>query len=196
MLNELAQWAVLIFLAIFVFGLTRQLGLYVVPRQQQLEDLGPPLKRPLPSKLVGGSDRSRLVEMVRESPGRWGGVLVVDEACSTCTDMIEDMVRAGKPEGAPLAAITNSTGMEFQQELGEVVDLVVLDRKSERCHEEGIYVTPFVMIVDDKLKVVHKQVGNLQMALDHWRSHNQDVTPESNGSEASDDSAKKASVVS
>ena len=169
MLNELAQWGVLLFLAIFVFGLTRQLGLYIVPRQQQLEDWGPPLKKSLPSKLLGGADRTRLVELMRDSPAEWAAVLVVDEVCPSCTDMLETIAREGRPEAAPLVAITNTTGSEFLDELRMAVDIIIIDPKSERCHGEGIYVTPFVMILDDRLRVVHKQVGGLADALEYWR---------------------------
>lgn len=171
LLNELAQWGVLAFIAIFVLGLTRQLGFLLIPRQQQLEDLGPPLNRPIPHDLIGRSERTRLAQLIASSTADWAGLLVLDKGCESCTAMIADLERNGVPEDAPIVAITTD-GAEDQgtESLHRVADLVIVDVNAERTERAGINATPFVMIVDKQLRIVHKHVGDLRFAVERWRA--------------------------
>lgn len=175
MINEFIQWAVLVFLAIFVFGLTRQLGLYIVPRQQQLEDLGPQLNKVVPSKLIAGTDRTRLAQLLKSSQSGWAGIIVVDEACNSCSEMVEDVLRHGVPDDAPMVAITNATETDLHKDLMQIVDLIIVDPKAEKTQQAGIHVTPFVMIVDERLRLVHKQVGDLRFAVEQWKSRSDHI---------------------
>ena len=50
--NELAQWVVLVFMGVFLLGLTRQLGAFMRPHSEELADMGPALGTEVPSALV------------------------------------------------------------------------------------------------------------------------------------------------
>jgi hypothetical protein len=72
LINELAQWAVLLFLTIFVLGLTRQLGNFLVPpEQQRAREVGPGLGTALPADLLAAGARERLAAVMAARATGW-----------------------------------------------------------------------------------------------------------------------------
>ena len=90
LVNELAQWAALIFVGVFVIGLTRQLGRYMVTEREEIaHSVGPDVGKALPADLLPRADRDRLAELIRSSAGGWGAVLVVDPDCPGCAALLQ-----------------------------------------------------------------------------------------------------------
>ncbi len=169
LLNELAQWAALLVIGVFVFGLLRQLGDFLVPpRERAARARGPSLGAALPAGLLSEEERSRLLELLRDRSAGWAAVLVVDEECPRCEELLENLERTGAPEGAPVVALSNKSGPAHRARLEEVADLVAVD--ATRLERAALDVRPFTLILDGSLKVVDKQVAwDLQEAVEMWR---------------------------
>ncbi len=172
LINELAQWAALIFLGIFVVGLTRQLGRYMVSEREEIaHSVGPDVGKALPRDLLPTADRERLAELIGASEAGWGVVVVVDPDCPGCAALLQQAEREGMPEHAPAAAVTRSDEAEFAEYLGRVFDVAVAD--AGRVERAGLQVTPFVLIVDGALRIAHKALtADVSAAVAHWRSQN------------------------
>ena len=75
------------------------------------------------------------------------------------------------PAGAPSAALTRSDETEFAEYLDRVFDVAVAD--ADRVERAGLRVTPFVMIVDGRLRIAHKALtADVSAAVGQWRSRN------------------------
>jgi hypothetical protein len=168
-LNELAQWALLIFLAIFVVGLTRQLGKFLVtPREEAAADMGPPVGKAIPETLLTGPEREGFVDLIRGGASGFAVVIAVDEQCVGCDALLERLRETGSPEAAPILAFSRKSGPYHRKRLEHMADMVVVD--GERLKAAGLRTTPFVMIVDRNLRIVHKEIApSLEAAVEHWR---------------------------
>lgn len=168
LLNELAQWAALLFLGIFVLGLTRQLGDFLVPsRERVAENRGPKIGKRLPAGLLPAGDHRRLLELMEERAARWAALLVVSEDCPRCKTLIERLAETGAPDHAPVVALSSRSGPDHTAVLEATADIVVVDGKS--LEKADINVRPFVLIVDRTLKVRHKQIAwDLHEAVHAW----------------------------
>jgi hypothetical protein len=169
LLNELAQWAALLLLGFFVLGLTRQLGnVLVSPRERVEQNRGPRLGRRLPAAILGQDDRERLLALMQERSSNWAALLVVGEDCPRCGLLIERLMETGMPDGAPVAVLSDRSGPDHRTLLDRAADLVIVD--SERLAAADLNVKPFVLILDDSLRVRHKQVAwDLSDAVSTWR---------------------------
>jgi hypothetical protein len=172
LLNELAQWAVLIFLAIFVIGLTRQLGRFMVGEREEIaHSVGPDVGKALPREVLPEIERRRLAELIGSSPAGWGALLVVDADCIGCAALLERMEHEGAPDGAPVAALSRSSDPEHVQRLARIFDIAVAD--PERVTRAGLRVTPFVILLDRDLRIAYKALtSDIRAALAQWRSTN------------------------
>jgi hypothetical protein len=168
-INELAQWAVLCFLAVFVLGLTRQLGNFLVPKQDQLAmDVGPRVGQALPSQLLSGEQRHMLAELISASPGGFGAIVVIDEDCLGCKALLERLERSPSPEGAPVAVFSHKSSAEHEARLRDKSDLVVVD--PARLKALDLETAPFVMLVDSELALLHKEVApDIEFVIRRWR---------------------------
>jgi hypothetical protein len=171
-LNELAQWAVLVFIAIFVVGLTRQLGDFLVPKKTQLaSDTGPPVGRKLPAGVLSQREHRQVQELMQERSAGWATLLIVTEGCPGCGTLLERLQTAERPHRAPVIALSRKSSPSHESSLREVADLVIVD--GGRLKAAGLSVTPFAVIVDSSLTVLHKQlVWDLQEVLDTWQQQN------------------------
>lgn len=67
-LNEIAQWIAIAFMAVFLVGLTRQLGRFMSGSEEVLsQDVGPALGDPLPAPLRGADGWPEYQERIRAS---------------------------------------------------------------------------------------------------------------------------------
>lgn len=168
-LNELAQWAVLLFILIFVVGLTRQLGRFLVDPQEAVAlEQGPKVGKRLPKGLIPGHERARFSALIRGSGGpESGGILLVREECPGCSALLESLAKEGAPESMPILAVSASSGAEHRAFLETVADVVV---EEEKLAATGFRATPFVILVDADLRILHKQVTtSLQDAVARWQ---------------------------
>jgi hypothetical protein len=170
-INELAQWAVLIFIAIFVVGLTRQLGDFLVPKKEQLaSDIGPPMGKKLPAGLFSSQEHRQVRELMQERSVGWATLLIVAENCPGCGSLLEHLqtTKFKPPDRAPVIALSRKSSPSHERSLREAADLVIVD--GDRLKTAGLTVTPFAVIVDSSLTVLHKQLAwDLQEVLDTWR---------------------------
>jgi hypothetical protein len=158
LLNELAQWAALVVLGVFVLGLTRQLGAFLTPRAQELADMGPDVGQPLPEFLFTGDERGRLIELIAGSSATRGTVLVLDERCAGCRALVEDLRAVVERMVMPLAVVLKeSRDDDFRRAVAAIAALVVHDETGAVSQRAGIFGTPFAMVIDGSLTVVEKK---------------------------------------
>jgi hypothetical protein len=158
LLNELLQWAAIAFLGVFVLGLTRQLGAFLSSgREQQSVLQGPAVGRPIPEKLLEPAERAVVLEMLGERECDWAALVVLDENCPGCDQLVAHVERKGMPEGAPLIAICRSSTGTHRARLHEVADMVLVD--PIRLKDAGIEATPFTILLDSGLRVIERGIG-------------------------------------
>jgi hypothetical protein len=169
MINELLQWAALAFVGVFLIGLTRQLGHFLVdPKEQYANDTGPPLGKPLPDDLLTRNERDRVTELFAARRTAWGALVVVAETCIGCKAMLERVSKSGVPDGAPLVVISRESGADHRRYLEAIADVVIVDHK--RLSRADLLVSPFVIMFDPNFHVVHKAIApDLEFTVAQWK---------------------------
>ena len=184
LINELAQWAVLILLAVIVFGLLRQLGHFIVPRREELLYRGPDIDGDLPRELLTGVHAHDLRETIAASRGGLGLVVALNENCSGCKALISGLEAFGRPLEAPLVAIVDSTP-ESRARIAQVFDYVVDDPGGGFTRNAGIMATPFVLAVDAELRVRHRAISSgVHELMEEWAGLDSSVAVAESTSEA------------
>jgi hypothetical protein len=170
LLNELAQWAVLLFLGIMTLGLLRQLGEFLVPPRERVAlSRGPKIGKKLPDELLWPQERVDLLNLMDERSVESAAIVVVDEECSQCKSLVDRLHAHGPPESTPIVAFSSESSPAHRAVLEEIADLVVVD--PERLDKVGLDARPFILIVDSVLEVRHKEIGSdLGAAVAAWRS--------------------------
>jgi hypothetical protein len=201
MINEIAQWAVIGFLGVFVFGLTRLLGQYMVaPKEQQALDEGPRIGKRFPLKILTPRERAQLDDARRAGAPPWMLVIAVDEDCPGCESMVKWLERRGAPKHAVVLAISRKSDAEHEALLRRVAAVTIIDEG--RFAEIGLRTTPFVIVLDADMRVVHKQItADLPDAVARWRANarkDSDIEVTQNGASgpsSNGDGAEAFSVV-
>lgn len=168
-INEFVQWAAILFLGVLCLGLSRQLGVFITRRQDALAEVGPEIGRPLPKHLVPPEASAEIKRLMVERETDRAVLVVVDQACATCNTLISNLEES--PFGAlgPLIAIVRNSGIEFQERVRKVADLLLNDPDGHSAREANIVATPFAMIVDGELRLVYRYpTGDLFMVIDAW----------------------------
>lgn len=156
LLNELAQWASLIFLGILVLGLTRQLGDFLTPARDRVSsNRGPAVGSKLPDGLLQAIGRTDLQHLMRRRETPWALLATVSAECPRCAALLDELERKGVPEHAPVVLLAPVATDEFRDRLARIADLTVVDE--DRLRDAGLTVKPFMVIVDNRLKVQHKE---------------------------------------
>lgn len=167
--NELAQWAVIGFVAVLCLGLSRQLGVFITRRQEELAEAGPPIGRLLPEYLVPQEAAGEIRRLLAERGTTRAVLAVIDEGCSACNALIGQLEHEPLDVARPLIAIVRKSGVDFQERVRAVADLVLNDPDGGSTDEAKIFATPFVMILDVDLKLARKHLtGDLIMAVESW----------------------------
>lgn len=169
-LNEALQWAALLFIGVFVVGLTRQLGAFMTHTRQDKAALeGPPVGSVAPPSLIRPEERTRIADLMAERGTDWAGLVTVSESCESCEEYLDALPAEGIPEGAPLIIMSNASSEEHRRRLSALGDLVVVDGR--RMRRSRIEITPFCIIVDRDFVVVKKGIAADFAALcDSWRA--------------------------
>ena len=158
-INELAQWIVLAFLAVFVLGLTRQLGSFMQPGLQ--DDDAPGTGSALSTGFFPEPGRSTLVDLIATRSGRSeAAVFVLDEQCPDCQTVLDALTRTPRTDGYVRAAVVSGPSSDaFRRRVAGAMDLTVTDASGAKLEAGGIPGTPFALLVDDKLRVVAVESG-------------------------------------
>lgn len=158
--NELAQWAVIAFMAVYLVGLTRQLGAFLAPHAAQLTEAGPHTGKRVPDSLLPSTDLERLRGVAAKSVSGLAAIVVVDERCNSCHEILES-VHSGKASvGLALTGLLKESSTDgFRQRARAAFELVFDDRTGERTQSVGIVGTPYAMVVDVSLVVRRKFFG-------------------------------------
>lgn len=170
MLNEVAQWAVLVFLAIFVMGLTRQLGKFLLASHpaERLAAEGPVLGEVATNAVITPEERDVLQQLREARQTDWLGVVAMDQTCRGCQEMLDHLTEVGVPERAPLMILSRSSDPEHRALLEEVADLVVVDEG--RFDKARLGVTPFSMLFDAQFRLMERDIAtNFGVLLERWR---------------------------
>lgn len=166
--NEAAQWAAIVFIGIFVFGLTRQLGLFLVDRREQAaHDLGPAVGRSVPTDVLPDPQRAQLLEAMERRGTQRGALVVVGEDCIGCDSLIGRLHDEGRPERVALAFLSRKSDRRHRKMLDELADAVVVNK--DAMDKANLRASPFVMLVDERLKVLDKQIApDLHAVVARW----------------------------
>lgn len=187
LINEFAQWAVILLLGIVLLGLVRQLGVFLTPRRDLVLDRGPEIGSELPARLLDEMTAQRLSGLIAESEGRHGLIAVLRDKCIGCKDLVSDLEANGGPAGYPVAALVDTSDIEFSTRLERVFDVVVHDPGLERAVAEGILGTPYVFAVDEYLMIRQRGIsGDLDGLVREWFGA---------GSGAAEDAEREALVI-
>jgi hypothetical protein len=186
LINEFAQWAVLLLLVVFVFGLTRQLGNFLVPASEaRAREVGPDIGKRLPSWFFEREEYGHLLQLMEERQSDRALLLVVSEVCVQCSEVVHQL-RTNGARGAPIVALSRQSSSEHRALLEDVADLVIVDE--DRLTRAHLTVAPFALIADRQLTVHDKQfVGKLDDLLRIWTGRSEHQPSGTNG--ASSDSA-------
>lgn len=179
MVNEVIQWVLLAFMAVFVVGLTRHLGQFMVSQREQVADeYGPERGGRLPDGVLSDAEHERLVELMRIRSSPWASLVVLNEMCDACDAWVEAFQAVGRPADAPLVVLTGKSSSKHLAKLEAVSDLLVSDDTGDRVSAGNLRATPFLMVVDERLKVRYKQVGGSpHEGVTRWRSKTKDLIP-------------------
>jgi hypothetical protein len=186
LVNELAQWAAIVFLAIVGFGLTRQLGQFLVSRKEQLEYEGPDVAKVLPVGLFTAAEFAQVQELATLSPSGVTAVVAMSDNCPGCVQAVQALETEGSPDGVPLVAVLASASEDFNRRVQRAFNVVSLDSGHKRAHEAGIRATPFILLVDRDLRVLTKAISaDVPQVVEQWRSDrrraDEAITPAANG---------------
>jgi hypothetical protein len=184
MINEIAQWVVLLVLLVFTVGLTRQLGRFLVTPREERAQQGPKVGERMPEALLPADAHDRLLALMREREASWTPMVFVRDHCSGCTQLLRNLADFELPEAAPIVAHTHAQGEKLAQ-IEEVCDLIIDDPDGVQVKAAGINAMPFIVLLDADLRVAHKQLG---VRVDHvyanWRhATGLPVTQHNRGSE-------------
>jgi hypothetical protein len=170
-LNELAQWSVLLLMAIFLVGLTRQLGRFLLPpSERRAEEWGPALGDRLPENVLTNAQRDRATELIRESVTGWAAGIVVSPACDACEQWLAVLRDRASLPAAPIITFVSGSNGDYVARVRLAADLVITDDPGRHnFREANLVATPFLMILDDQLTVRQKQLGgDPRRALEQW----------------------------
>jgi hypothetical protein len=180
--NELAQWAVLLLLAFFVFGLTRQLGSFLVPESDMaVLSIGPKVGKAVPDGLLTESQSREVIDLMAQRGTDWAGFLVVAEDCPGCGGVLERLRDRGSPDHAPVVALSRRSGPDHEALMRSAADVTVVDE--ERLQAADLGPSPFFMIVDRSLKVIRKEItADVHDAVERWKNESgRNGAPQTNG---------------
>ena len=163
MINEILQWAVLVSLAMFLLGLTRQLGRYmIVTRNDRSDAQGPTLGKRLPGSAFSDSERATMTERMASGRSDFAALLFVDDRCAGCEQALAEL-EDGSVTEATVVAISRRSDEKHARRLEELVDLAIVDERRFK-----------ILGVDHDLVVVHKEAAApLSTAIRSWRERAQ-----------------------
>lgn len=164
MINETAQWALLLFLTVYSIGLTRQLGHFLSSgRENRSASEGPDLNRALPRGFLLNAERDHLQDLATGRKSAYAAIVTMDERCSGCDQMVEQLETIGLAERTPLMIVARKANAEHHERLKSVADIVVVDE--QRFDKADLSITPFTMLLDEDLRLVAKAIATPVDAL-------------------------------
>jgi hypothetical protein len=159
-INEIAQWAALVFCAVFLVGLTRQLASFMDERPARLADRpAPAIGESLPEELFDHAERAALASLIAASPGQRGLVAFVSQDCGGCDELLDDLDATPPPQDVPLAAVSWVSAPAHQERLRRAFAVVARDPSAGMSKAIGVHTTPFVLSVDPNLVIRAGQPG-------------------------------------
>jgi hypothetical protein len=194
LLNELAQWGALIFVGILALGLTRQLGVFLVPAPQEVTlEVGPDVGKCFPSGFLSSVQHAELHADMDRREVDLATFLVVSERCQTCQVLLDELA-ANRGERLPIVALARESSPEHRQLLDAIASLVVID--PHRLDALNLTIGPLGLVVDRELRVHSKQlVFTVEQLNDMTRSRAPAGPSETTFSAAAPESAPGLAVV-
>jgi hypothetical protein len=155
--NELAQWAVLLFLCVLTVGLLRQLGQFIFGGDQ---GPGPRVGARLSKVILDGEKRNELQARIGSQTYPAGAALFLSEACPPCDELLTDLESHGdQPRLALAAIVTGPSSPAFRDRVAGLADIVQEDPDGRILSKTRIPRQPFLVWVDDHLLVRHNASG-------------------------------------
>jgi len=151
--NEIAQWAVLVVLALLVLGLLRQVSILLPTRSRAVQS-GPPVGREAPKPLLESLRRALPDDLLAD------GTLVafVTEDCVGCQKLLADATSdRGALNGEPLVVVAHKPSPGFSSALSES-NIPTISDDGRIWRECAITSTPLMLRVDQRGRVAAKEV--------------------------------------
>lgn len=169
LVNEFFQWAVILVLLVFVVGLVRQLGHFVVPRREHLLYLGPEIDKRLPIGLLDGVAVDELRKLIAGSQAKLGLVAVMNDRCPGCKGLLAQLQVIGPPADTPLVAIVDTEDESYLEYVRGLFTYAEADNGGVRARAAGVIATPFVLAIDSEFQVKHRGIsGGLHELILEW----------------------------
>lgn len=167
---EILQWAAILFLGVMVFGLTRQLGFFLIPRHEQLRQQGPKIGAVLGSDVFDEIEQRRIRDAIATGPTLGAVLLIVDERCSGCAQLVGIVEEwSAYPRATTLVALVKESGPAFRDRLAAVVDVTFDDSSGAKTRAAGIVATPYLLMIDQQLRVEDAEVGgHIEPLIASW----------------------------
>ncbi len=151
LVNEAAQWSVLVVLIVIVLGLLRQLSLFIYGGDQ---GPGPRIGASLPRGLLDGGRRRQLAARIADSSYPAAAILMLDEQSMPCRRLLEELESFRGPRVAIAAIVSERSSAEYEWRVASQVDVIVKERRSS-ITRAGINRLPWLLWVDAELVVRH-----------------------------------------
>ncbi|MBA3736530.1 MAG: hypothetical protein H0W90_15280 [Actinobacteria bacterium] len=149
----------LAFLFVMCFGLTRQLGHFIVARRDHLLYSGPDLGKVIPRGLLGDLN-DEFAAAIRSSRQGRGILVTLSDKCHGCAGILDEARQVGKPDGVVTFALLNGSDPSFLSDVERHFDFVVGDPDAMRAKAAGLLATPFLLGVDDGLKLRYRGISS------------------------------------
>ena len=173
--NELAQWAVLVFVLLLVVGLLRQLGAFLAGSQAGPDVGGPPLGERLPAQAFEASTLERVRGLAAGSETGELALLVMEHDCEPCERLLSRLRHLGGPPRVPTVAVIANGHHDGGAGADGIFDLIVDDRARHVASALSISATPFLLVLDRDLTVTQKDSGaDLAVTVPEWLGRTQD----------------------
>lgn len=154
--QDLLQWCAILVLLVFVFGLTRQLGRFVVPRRDQTILDGPSVGKRFSVRGLTLHNETEISQTARAA-GKPALVMLASAGCPSCDHLKKELARTDPTDlpFVPCALISN----ERSDVSPSRFKLQINDADLSISHGAGVFATPFLIFVDDSGFVVATDVG-------------------------------------
>jgi hypothetical protein len=135
--------------------------------QEQLAlEQGPDIGKRLPDYIFSNGELPRLKQLIAASPSGRGAVLLLHQHCDGCEELLRHLETFESRPALPLAALTPKPAPAYEERLGQLMDIVAADDTGDLLRRAGLRAAPFLILVDEKLRVQGKQLaGDLYDAM-------------------------------
>ncbi len=139
--------------------------------------MGPATGQEVPSTLLSREEKTQIAAAMHDRSQDHAVILVVDEMCPTCEQVLDDLDRTRVRDDAPLVIVARRSTEPHAARLARLGDIAIVDAR--RLDKSELRWTPFVIVLDSELRVVYKALAStVERAVIRWRASDGEAGPE------------------